>query len=105
MTVRHGLATAAILALAMLGALGCGSGGGGASVAEAKQKLVDDCHKGHEGDDADLNQCKCIAAQLETKANYRRADQFETLRKKVAQGARSIPPELTAAAAACPKGG
>ena len=42
---------------------GCGGdddeGGDGGSVDEAKKALVASCHKGHEGDDADLKLCQC----------------------------------------------
>lgn len=105
MGVTKAIATVAILALAGFGALGCGSSkSSNGSVAKAKQALVADCHKGHESDAADLKQCQCIVARLESKSGYKKAEQFDTLRQQVNKKGDAIPPELAAAGGACPKG-
>ncbi|HEX8054618.1 MAG TPA: hypothetical protein VF517_16650 [Thermoleophilaceae bacterium] len=93
----------AILCALMLSiAAGCGEDGDGsdspATLADAKKALVDDCHKGHEGDDKDLALCRCIADQLEKKHGYDTPEKFEKTRKRVAD--EDVPPEVQAAAAA-----
>ena len=91
---------AVLIATAALAFAGCGGDddddGGNGGITEAKQALVDDCHKGHEGDDKDLKLCECIADQLEKKHGYDTAKKFDDARKSVAD--EKVPPEVQAAA-------
>jgi hypothetical protein len=91
------------LTLLALVAAGCGDDdggddGGGGSVAEAKQALIDSCHKGHEGDDRDLKLCQCIADQLEKKHGHDTAKKFDDTRKSVEEG--DVPPEVRSSVSA-----
>ena len=87
---------AALCALAL--AAGCGDESGGKTLSEARQDLIDDCHKGNEGDERDLKLCQCIADQLARKHGYDTAAEFEKARKDVAN--EDIPSEVRAAVAA-----
>ena len=83
---------------------GCGGddddgGGGDRSVDEAKQALVDSCHKGNEGDDADLKLCECTGDELQSKHGYDTADKFDEARKSVEDN--DVPTEVQAAVTAC----
>jgi hypothetical protein len=89
----------ALAALAL--AAGCGEDGDGgdspATLAEAKKALIDDCHRGNEGDERDLALCRCIADQLERKHGYGSPEKFEDARQRVADD--DVPQEVQSAAA------
>jgi hypothetical protein len=97
-------AFALLLSTLALIAAGCGGDdgggdGGGLSIADGKQKLVDSCHKGHEGDAKDLALCRCTADELQAKHGYDEGDRFDDARKKVEDG--DVPPEVEKAVTAC----
>ena len=95
---------ALLLSLLALAAAGCGDdddggGGGGLSVADGKQKLIDSCHKGHEGDEKDLALCRCTADELQAKHDYSTGKQFDDARKEVEGG--DVPTEVRTSLTAC----
>jgi hypothetical protein len=99
-----------VLLCAVLLALtaGCGGddddGGGGdknptRTVAQAKQALVASCHKGNEGNAADLKLCRCVGDELEAKHGYSTAEKFDSARKRVEGN--DVPTEVQTAVTAC----
>ena len=88
------------LALAAGALVGCGGDDDGdRTIAEAKQELVDSCHKGHEGDAADLKLCKCTGDRLEKNEGFDSAKKFDDAREEVEGG--NIPKEVQSAVNAC----
>lgn len=96
---RTALASA-LVAAALLGA-GCGGGdsGGGDAVAAAKTRLVDQCHAGHSGDQADLALCRCAVDKLQSDDGYTTAQKFDDAVNTINNG--TMPPEIVKALAAC----
>lgn len=107
--------------LAAFGAVGCGDddGGGGGSgaattgsastessdvgeLATARQRIVDSCHKGNEGDAKDLAQCKCIVDHFETKQGYDTAAKLDKLREEI-EGGSADDAVTQASGRACPR--
>ena len=102
---RHKGALAALLVTGALAGAGCGGddeggggGGGDDALAQAKQTLVDQCHAGHENDQADLELCQCAADELEKNHGYDKA-KFDAAVAQAKKG--SLPPEIIQALSAC----
>ena len=89
------------LALAAPAFAGCGGDddGGDRTVAEAKKELVESCHRGHEGDAADLKLCECTGDRLEKNEGFDSAEKFDDARKEVEDG--NVPSEVQSAVNAC----
>jgi hypothetical protein len=94
-----------VLALALSLIVGCGGDddgdGGGDSLQAAKSRLVDSCHEGNEGDEEDLELCRCTADRLQKKHGYDSAEQFEKATKAVEGG--EVPPEVQESVTSCTK--
>jgi hypothetical protein len=97
---RPALASA-LVAGALFGA-GCGGGGGGgggSDVAAAKTRLVNQCHAGHSGDQADLKLCTCAVDKLQSDHGYTTAKKFDDAVATINKG--TMPPEIVQALSAC----
>jgi hypothetical protein len=84
--------------------VGCGgddNGDGGDSVQAGKTRLIDSCHEGNEGDEEDLELCRCTADRLEKKHGYDTAAQFDKATKAVEGG--EVPPEVQESVDSCTK--
>jgi hypothetical protein len=94
-------ALAGALAAAALVGAGCGGGGGGGGgdVAAAKTRLVNQCHAGHAGDQADLDLCKCAVDKLQSDHGYTTAKKFDDAVNTINKG--TMPPEIVKALSAC----
>jgi len=101
------LLAASVALLVAFGAAGCGDdggggGGGGDELSTARQRIIDSCHKGHEGDAKDLAQCRCIVDHFETKQGYDTAAKLDKLREEIESN--SADETVTKAAGrACPR--
>ena len=86
------------LVLGTVALVGCGGDDGDRTVADAKKELVDSCHKGHEGDAADLKLCQCTGDELQKKG-FDSAEEFDKAREEVEDG--NVPKEVQAAVNTC----